>query len=408
MGPFRGLGLSARHLPVAMRENYGGFGSERRTAIYLRGAEGEAPAVPLTPARLEEVAGRFVGPEVADYIAGGAGGDETVRANSAAFARWQIVPRMLRDVHERDTRVELFGTTLPAPLALAPIGGLGAVRPDAELEIARAASELGVPFVAGTLSSHSLEEIAAASGVGPRWFQLYWGPDPELNMSLVGRAEKAGYSVLVITLDTRLLAWRERDLARGYIPFLNGFGLGNYLSDPVFRSRLERPPEEDAVAAARQALGQIGDPAFSWADLRSLCDRARLPVVVKGVLHRQDAVSATEAGANGVIVSNHGGRQVGGSVPSLSALPGIVEEVGRQVPVLFDSGIRRGSDMVKALALGARAVLLGRPYVWGAAVGGEAGVRDVVENLLADFDLTMANVGCARLADLTPELVLPA
>jgi lactate 2-monooxygenase len=391
-----------------MRENYGGFGTERQAEIYRRGAAGEAPAIPLSPSRLEEVAARFLGPPVADYVAGGAGGEEPVRANVAEFARWHIVPRMLRDVHERDTRLELFGQNLPAPVLLAPIGALGAVRPDAELEVARAAAAMGVPFVTSTLTSHTLEEIAAAAGSSPRWFQLYWGPDPELNMSLVGRAEKAGYSALVVTIDTRILGWRERDLARGYLPFLAGVGLGNYLADPVFRSRLERTPEEDPAGALRHAVAQFGDPAFSWADLRSLCERARVPVVVKGILHPQDAVEAVESGANGLIVSNHGGRQVGGGVPALRALPSVVEEVRGQVPVLFDSGIRRGADIVKAIALGARAVLVGRPYVWGLALGGEDGVRGVVEHLLADFDVTMANAGCSRVAELTRDLVAPA
>lgn len=391
-----------------MRENYGGFGSERQASIYREGTEGRAPAVPLSPGRLEEVARRLVGPEVADYVAGGAGGEDTVHANSAEFWRWQIVPRLLTDVHERDTRVELFGQVLPAPVLLAPIGALSAVRPEAELETARAAAALGLPFVVSTLTSHTLEEIAAVGGQGPRWFQLYWGPDAELNLSLVERATKAGYSALVVTLDTRVLGWRERDLARGYLPFLTGAGIGNYLSDPVFRSRLERPPEEDPAGAAVRAVQQIADPTFSWADFRSLCERARVPVIAKGLLRAADATAATEAGANGLIVSNHGGRQVGGSLPALRALPSIVEETGGRVPVLFDSGIRRGPDVLKALALGARAVLLGRPYVWGAALGGEAGVREVVENLLADFDVTMANAGCARVSDLTRELLAPA
>jgi lactate 2-monooxygenase len=224
----------------------------------------------------------------------------------------------------------------------------------------------------------------------------------------VNRAEAAGYSALVVTLDTRLLAWRERDLARGYLPFLTGAGIGNYLTDPVFRSRLERSPEEDPAGAVRRAVQQIGDPAFGWNDLRSLAERVRVPLVVKGVLHPGDATEAMESGANGIIVSNHGGRQVGGSVPALRALPAVVAEVGGRAPVLFDSGIRRGSDLVKALALGARAVLVGRPYVWGLAVDGEAGVRSVLENLLADLDLTMAELGCARLEELTRELLAPA
>jgi lactate 2-monooxygenase len=393
---------------LGVREQYGGFGKERQSAIYAAGAAGHPPPLPVIPEQLEADAIRALRPEVADYVAGGAGSEDTLRANRVEFDRWHLVPRMLRDVHERDTRVDLFGHNLPAPFLLAPVGGLTTVREEGELAVARAGSSLGIPFVSSTLTTATLEQIATAAGTGHRWFQLYWGPDPELNLSLVHRAEAAGYEVIVVTLDTRLLAWRERDLTRGYLPFLTGAGIGNYLSDPVFRSRLERPPEEDPAAAIRLAVTQIGDPSFTWRELKSLADRVRVPLVVKGVLHPQDASEAMEAGANGLIVSNHGGRQVGGSVPALRALPGVVAETGGRIPVLFDSGIRRGSDAIKALALGARAVLVGRPYVWGLALDGERGIHEVVENLLADFDLTLAEVGCATLADLTRELLAPA
>jgi lactate 2-monooxygenase len=391
-----------------VRENYGGFGSERQHAIYAAGAEGQKPGLPITPERLESEAAGMLRPEVADYVGGGAGSEDTMRANRAEFDRWHIVPRMLRDVHERDLRVDLFGNLLPAPVLLAPIGGLTTVRDGGELLVARAAGSLGIPIVTSTLTTATIEEIAAASGDAPRWFQLYWGPDPELNLSLVGRAEAAGYSAIVVTLDTRMLAWRERDLGRGYLPFLTGAGIGNYLSDPVFRSRLERPPEEDMPAAIRRAAAQIGDPSFGWKELRFLAERVRVPLIAKGILHPADATEAMEAGANGLIVSNHGGRQVGGSIPALRALPGVVAEAGGRTPVLFDSGIRRGSDAIKAIALGARAVLVGRPYVWGLALDGEAGVRAVIENLLADLDLTMAEVGYAKVSELTRELLAPA
>jgi lactate 2-monooxygenase len=391
-----------------VRENYGGFGSERQHAIYAAGAEGQKPGLPITPERLESEAAGMLRPEVADYVGGGAGSEDTMRANRAEFDRWHIVPRMLRDVHERDLRVDLFGNLLPAPVLLAPIGGLTTVRDGGELLVARAAGSLGIPIVTSTLTTATIEEIAAASGDAPRWFQLYWGPDPELNLSLVGRAEAAGYSAIVVTLDTRMLAWRERDLGRGYLPFLTGAGIGNYLSDPVFRSRLERPPEEDMPAAIRRAVAQIGDPSFGWKELRFLAERVRVPLIAKGILHPADATEAMEAGANGLIVSNHGGRQVGGSIPALRALPGVVAEAGGRTPVLFDSGIRRGSDAIKAIALGARAVLVGRPYVWGLALDGEAGVRAVIENLLADLDLTMAEVGYAKVSELTRELLAPA
>jgi len=401
------------YLPVGtmasgMPENYGGFGPGRQAAIYREGAAGRPPRVPVSPDELEAAAQRVLAPSAFDYVAGGAGGERTVHQNVAEFDRWHLVPRMLRDVHERDTRVEVFGKQLPAPLLLAPVGALDVVRPDAELAVARACVATGVPMVASTLTSHTLEEIATEMGGATRWFQLYWGPDRDLNLSLVARAERAGYSALVVTLDTRIIGWRNRDIRRGFLPFLGGVGLGNYIADPVFRSRLARPPEEDLPTAVLRAVGSIGDPTFSWSDVRFLSERTSLPIVVKGIVHPQDAVDAMEAGANGLIVSNHGGRQVDGSIPTLRALPGVMAEAGQRVPVLLDSGIRHGSDIAKALALGARAVLIGRPYVWGLAVGGEEGVRSVVENLLADFDLTLALCGLARPSELSRESISAA
>jgi lactate 2-monooxygenase len=391
-----------------MPENYGGFGPSRQTAVYLAGFAGRPPQVPVSPELLEAAAQRVLTPEVFDYVAGAAGGERTARANAAEFDRWFLVPRLMKDVHERDTRVELFGKSLPAPLLLAPVGALEIVRPDADLAVARVSAATGIPIVASTLTSRPLEEIAAAMGSANRWFQLYWGPDRDVNLSLVQRAEKAGYSALVLTLDTPMIGWRDRDLGRGYLPFLGGVGLANYLSDPVFRSRLPKPPEEDIAGAVRQSLRLIGDPTFTWSDVRFLSERTSLPIVVKGVLHSQDAVEAMEAGANGLIVSNHGGRQVDGSLPSLRALPAVISEAGQRIPVLFDSGVRHAADAAKAIALGAQAVLLGRPYVWGLAVGGEAGVREVVENLLAEFDLTLALCGLTRPSELTRATVAPA
>ncbi len=391
-----------------MPDNYGGFGPGRQAAIYRDGAAGRVPTVPVAPEQLEAAAQRVLSPEAFDYVAGGAGGERTVRQNGAEFDRWHLVPRMLRDVHARDTRVEIFGHSVPAPLFLAPVGALEVVRPEAELAVARACVATGIPMVASTLTSHSLEEIAAEMGTSYRWFQLYWGPDRDLNLSLVQRAEKAGYSALVITLDTRIIGWRNRDIGRGFLPFLGGVGLGNYFADPVFRSRLAKPPEEDLPTAVLRAVGSIGDPTFSWADVRFLSERTSMPIVVKGILHPQDAVDALEAGANGLIVSNHGGRQVDGSLPTLRALPAVMTEVGDRVPVLCDSGIRHGSDIAKAIALGARAVLIGRPYVWGLAVDGEAGVRAVIENLLADFDLTLGLCGLSKPSELTRDALLAA
>jgi lactate 2-monooxygenase len=391
-----------------MPDNYGGFGPTRQTAIYLSGLAGEPPKVPVSIERLETEAERVLTPEAFDYVSGGAGGERTGRSNIAEFDRWHLVPRMLTDVHERDTRVELFGSNLPAPLLLAPIGALDIVRPDGDLAVARACVATGIPMVASTLTTHSLEQIASAMGSTPKWFQLYWGPDRDLNLSLVQRAEKAGYAALVLTLDTRIIGWRNRDLSRGYLPFLGGVGLANYFSDPVFLSHLAKPPEEDLPAAVLSALRAFGDPTFSWNDVRFLSERTSMPIVVKGILHPQDAVAAMEAGANGLIVSNHGGRQVDGSLPALRALPGVMAEAGRRLPVLYDGGIRHGADIAKAVGLGAHAALLGRPYAWGLAVAGETGVREVIENLLADFDLTLALCGLTKPSQLTPDTVVAA
>ena len=385
------------------------YGMERQLQIYLAGMQGQRPTIPMTYDQLEEQARQKLSPEAFGYVAGGAGGEETMRANRAAFERWQIVPRMLRNVGERDTRVNVLGATMPAPLMLAPIGVQSIVHPDAEVAVARAAASLGVPFILSTASSKTMEEVAQAAdaaangGSAPRWYQLYWGRDPELTASFLGRAERAGYSAIVVTLDTPLLSWRERDIAYAYLPFLQGEGIANYVSDPVFRAWLPQPPEENPQAAVMRFVQVFSNPTLTWDDVAFLREHTRLPLLLKGILHPDDARRALDAGAAGIIVSNHGGRQVDGAIPALEALPGIVAAVGGRAPVLFDSGIRRGADIFRAVAVGAQATLLGRPYIWGLALGGEAGVRDVLLNTLADFDLTLALSGYTSCAQLTPE-----
>ncbi len=390
-----------------MRDNYGGFGAERQTDLYLAGLGGQPPSVPVSPEELEAEARAKLPPEAFDYVAGGAGGETTMRANRAAFDRWRLVPRMLTDVSARDTRMELFGRSLPVPVLLAPVGALEIVHPDGELAAARAAAGVGLPFVLSTAASHSIEEVAEAAGPAPRWFQLYWGRDREVNLSLARRARAAGYDAIVVTPDTKILGWRERDLRRGYLPFLRGVGVANFLTDPVFRSRLAAPPESAREIAVLRATESMVDPSFRWDDVALLARTTPLPVLVKGVLHPDDAERALGSGARGLIVSNHGGRQVDGSVAALDALPGVVSAVAGRAPVLFDGGIRRGADVLRALALGARAVLVGRPYVWGLAVGGEAAAREVLLNLLADFDLTLGLAGCATLAEVGRSLLVP-
>ena len=368
-------------------------GVERQLEIYQAGMMGGKPTVPVSPEMLEQKAREVLEPRAYDYVAGAAGGEQTARANREAFYGWRIVPRMLRDVSQRDLRVELLGRKLPAPVLLGPVGVQGIIHSDAELATARAAASLGVPSVLSTLSSKPLEQVAQAGGDGPRWFQLYWTTHPELTASLLRRAEAAGYSALVVTLDTSILGWRERDLQHPYLPFLLGEGLANFFTDPVFRSLLPKPPQEDPVAAIRLWGGICSHTALTWKDLNFLRQHTRMPILLKGILHAEDAERALASGVDGLIVSNHGGRQVDGAVAALDALPAVVRAVKGRVPVLFDSGIRRGTDAVKALALGARAVLLGRLYIWGLAAGGEQGVRETLLNFLADLDLTLALSG---------------
>lgn len=334
------------------------------------------------------------------YIQGGAGLGETMRANRQAFDAWRIVPRMLRDVSERTLQRTVLGTKLPAPLLLAPIGVQTVAHPDGELASARAAAHVGIPMIASTAASHTIEQIAEAGGDQPFWYQLYWPRDRELARSFIARAEQAAYKTIVVTLDTWLLGWRPADLSDGFLPFLRGEGNCNYLQDPVFRAALPKPPEEDLATAVAYWAYQFSNPSVSWQDLAFLRECTKLPIVLKGIQSVEDAELAVEHGIEGVIVSNHGGRQVDGAIGALQALPGVVDAVGDRCEVLFDSGIRCGADALKALALGARAVCLGRPYVWGLALGGEQGVIDVLLAFLAELDLNMALSGHASIDEV--------
>ena len=376
--------------------------------IYQRGLAGQKPKLPLQIDELEALAKSKMSPEGYGYIAGGAGSEVSMDTNRRAFDRWQILPRMMRNVAERDLSVELFGSKLSAPLVMAPIGVQSLAHPEGELEVGRAAAELQLPFCYSSAATQSPEDVAAAAGDCPKWFQLYWPKDRDITRSFVQRAEAAGYTALVVTLDTRMLAWRERDLNMAFLPFLKGEGIGLYLSDPVFRSQLAKPPEEDMVAAIMAWAGGFSDLSHTWEDLAWLKENTSLPIILKGILHPDDAKLGLQHGADGILVSNHGGRQVDGSIGALDALPGVVEVVQGQVPVLFDSGIRRGADVFKALALGAKAVLVGRPYMWGLAVDGANGIQEVMQRILADFDITMTLCGCKDLSEVTAEMLVPA
>ncbi|EGG48055.1 oxidoreductase [Streptomyces griseoaurantiacus M045] len=376
--------------------------------IYLNGMTGAVPRLPTDLTRLEEMAERRLGPGPVGYVAGSAGDGSTARANRAALERHRIVPRMLRDVHERDLSVEVLGRPLPAPLALAPVGVLSIMHPEAESAAARAATALGVPFTLSSASSTPLEEVARASGEGERWFQLYWAKDREVTRSFLRRAKAAGFTALFVTLDTPLLAWRPRDLDQAYLPFLRGVGTANYFTDPAFAAGLAKPVHEDPDAAVLHFVNMFADPGKTWPDLAFLRENWDGPIVLKGVLHPDDARLAAEAGMDGVVVSNHGGRQVAGSLAAADALPAVAAAVGDRLTILFDSGIRTGDDVVKALALGAEAVLLGRPYAYGLGLDGQAGVEHVLRCVLAELDLTLALSGHAGVGTLTREVLTQA
>jgi lactate 2-monooxygenase len=364
--------------------------------IYLRGLGGETPAIPVAVGELERRAREAIEERAANYVFAGAGAEQTMRANRAAFERYEIVPRMLRDVSARDLSTELLGTAMPAPLLLAPIGVQKVLHDEGELATARAAAAVGVPLIASTASHFTLEEIAEAGGEAPRWFQLYWPNDRDLARSFVERAEAAGYAAIVLTVDTFVPGWKPRDLQQAWLPFLNGMGVANYFHDPVFRAGLEKTPEEDQGAATGHFLGVQANPSLSWDDLAWLREATSLPIVVKGIQHVDDAREAVRRGIDAIVVSNHGGRQVDGAVASLDALPPIAAAVGDELAILFDSGIRGGADAIKALALGADAVCLGRPYLWGLALDGQPGVEAVLKMVLAELDLTLALCGYTR------------
>ncbi len=419
------------------------IGRRVQSAIYRGGALGSRPVVPVGYDALEAAAKRRMRPAAYAYVAGSAGLETTERANREAFDRWRIVPRMFVDVAERDLGIELFGRQHPTPFLVAPIGVQELAHKDADLATARAAADAGVPMIFSTQASVPMEQTAAAMGDADRWYQLYWSSNDDLVGSFLARAEKAGCTALVVTLDTHVLGWRTRDLDLAYLPFARGLGIAQYTSDPVFSElvadRVATPSDQPRPKPTIGALGTLASisrhhpgkfvdnlrspvpraavevfldvfsrSSLTWDDLPFLRERTSLPIILKGLQHPDDAARALDAGVDGIVVSNHGGRQVDGAIASLEALPGIVAQVKDRVPVLFDSGIRGGADAFKALALGAKAVLVGRPYVYGLALAGEQGVRAVLDNLIAELDLTMALTGCASIAEITAETLSPA
>jgi lactate 2-monooxygenase len=371
--------------------------------IYLQGLAGVVPSLPVAFAELEAKASGAMPPSVWSYVAGGAGDERTQRANVTAFDRWGLMPRMFVGATQRDLSVDVFGMKLPAPVFMAPIGVIGICAQDGhgDLAAARAAAATGVPMVVSTFSADPLEDVAAEFGDTPGFFQLYVPKDRELAASLVQRAEAAGYQAIVVTLDQPVTGWRPRDLAAAYSPPLRGYCLSNYTSDPVFRAGLAQPPEQNPQATIQHWVQTFGN-SLSWDDLPWLRSLTSLPLIVKGIGHPDDARRAKDGGVDGIYCSNHGGRQANGGLPALNCLPAVVRAADG-LPVLFDSGIRSGADIVKALALGATAVGIGRPYAYGLAPGGIDGVVHVLRSLLAEADLIMAVDGYPSVGALSPE-----
>ncbi|MDR7187704.1 lactate 2-monooxygenase [Microbacterium sp. BE35] len=421
-------------------------GISRRTQsdIYRAGISGTRPRVPVDTDALEAAARKALSAEAFAYIAGGAGAERTVAANRAAFGRWQVWPRPLRDVSSRDLSVDFLGVRRPTPLLLAPLGVMEMAHADADLAVARAAASLGVPYTLSNQASFPMEAVADAAPGGSRLFQLYWSASDDLNASLLRRAEASGCEGVVVTLDTHLLGWRTRDLDLAYLPFTRAMGIAQYTSDPVFqqlvreRSRggtdASTPPPPVKVtpkavaagvriarkgaaltgtssvrenlrsplprAAVETFLDVFSTPALTWDDLAKARQWTSLPIILKGIVHPDDAIRALDAGVDGIWISNHGGRQIDQSVPTLEVLPTIAERVAGRVPIVFDSGVRQGSDVFIALALGATTVALGRPYSYGLGIAGEAGVREVVRNVLAELDITLGLSGHTSIAEV--------
>ncbi len=428
-----------------------GPGRTRQSAIYRRGTLGQRPRVPTNPDELEARAHKEMSAEAWAYVSGGAGTGATVRANRAAFDRWQIVPRMLHGNTSRDLRTDILGTPLTAPVMLAPVGAAELVAPDSDLDIARGAAAAHTPYIVSTQGCSPMEETAKAMGDVPWWYQLYWSVDEGLVDSLIGRAEAAGARALVVTLDTTMLGWRTQDLDLGSLPFSQGIGIAQYTSDPRFReivrerlaaaadvpsplagtkgadkviaaasgartllSQARRHPgatrdnlrSPEPRAAVETFLDIYSNPGLAWAHIKTLRERTRIPVLLKGILHPDDAQLALDLGIDGIIVSNHGGRQVDRSIASLDALVAIRERIGPDPVVLLDSGIRTGADVFIAVALGADATLIGRPHIYGLALDGADGVRAVIDNVIAELDLTMGLTGAASIPDLTRKAFL--
>jgi lactate 2-monooxygenase len=379
--------------------------SERIQMSYYERSDLSIRHLPVAFHEWEQKAREFLAAGPFGYVYGGAGAGDTMIANRKAFDRYRIRPRICCDISKRDLTIRLFGQKLPVPFFLAPIGVNSILHPDGELVPARVCAQSGVPYVLSNVSSQSMEKVADEMKDAVRWFQLYPPKNKELTQSFLDRAKKAGYSAIVVTVDSTMLGWRETDLKNAYLPFLEGHGMGNYFTDPVFLSQLKQPPEKDKQTAVLLALDEGNNTCFTWEHFADIRKRTDLPLLLKGVTHPHDARLAIQHGADGIIVSNHGGRQLDGAIGTLEALPEIVESVSGDVPILLDSGIRRGADILKALALGATAVLVGRPYAYALAAAGEIGVKSVIENLVAETEFQLAISGRSSLQEIDSSLL---
>jgi 4-hydroxymandelate oxidase len=346
----------------------------------------------------EQAAREILPKMIYDYYVGGADDEVTLRDNRAAFQHWKLRPRTLAGVGSRSLETSVLGTKLSLPVGIPPMALHMLAHPDGELGTARAASAAGVLNIVGTLASYSMEEIAEVSS-GPRWFQLYWYKDRGMTENLIDRAKAAGYSALMLTTDAPVVGRRERDLRNRFAP-PPGVVLKNFESAT---NRLMTRGEGSGLSA--YVAAQV-ESNLTWKDLDWLITRAGMPVVLKGIMTAEDARLAVEHGAEAIVVSNHGARQLDTTLPSIDVLPEVMDAVTDKLEVLVDGGFRRGTDIFKALALGAKLVLIGRPVLWGLAVDGEAGVRHVFDMIRTDFDIIMALCGCASIGDIKREMVV--
>jgi len=416
--------------------NHAGLGRDTQSTIYRAGASGSKPRVPVGWNALERAAEKAMSRDAWAYVGGSSGVERTVDANHAAFDDWRIVPRVLRDVSQRNLSIELFGHSYPSPVIAAPVGVLELVHREADLAVARATRALGMPYIYSNQASTPMERVAEVSGDAPHWFQLYWSSSDELVASLLRRAEASGAQAIVITLDTHMLGWRPRDLDAAFLPFIHGQGIAQYTSDPVFRELVRtRPPSTGPApkvtlstirtlldmtrnypggtlrspeprAAVETFLDVFSRSSLTWENLAFAREHTTLPIVLKGIQHPDDARLAIEHGVDGLVVSNHAGRQLDGAIGSLAALPAIVEAVAGRIPVLLDSGVRTGTDVLKALALGAAAVCVGRPYVYGLAIDGAAGAEAVLRRIVGELDIALGLSGHTSIAELDPSALV--